>query len=160
MASSHNGSPHGPFDHGVTNGTEGSNGKPADAVHATDPASSGPGEPIMLPPPSTEAVKLPDFVAYLPEQIWYLTSSGQEMWCRRPYGFFFSTSDAAVAFAATLGSAFELTPIGVNSKELVSSEGVDAMRRLGVHRIFIDPRIDPQSGDVFGRILRIEPMQQ
>ena len=106
--------------------------------------------------PGEKDLHLPDFVALLPEQIWYLTSTGQEMWCRRPYGFFFSSSDAAVAFAATLGSAFELSPIGVNSKELVSSEGIEAMRRLGVHRLFIDPSIDPTSGDVFGRILRLE----
>lgn len=101
-------------------------------------------------------LQLPDFVALLPEQIWYLTSSGKEMWCRRPYGFFFSSSEAALAFAQTLGSEFTLSPIGVNAKELVSSEGIDAMRRLGVHRLFIDPSIDPQTGDVFGRILRLE----
>lgn len=103
-----------------------------------------------------QVLNLPDFVALLPEQIWYLTSTGQEMWCRRPYGFFFSSSEAAIAFAATLGSSFELSPIGINSKELVSSDGIDAMRRLGVHRLFIDPSIDPESGDVFGRILRLE----
>lgn len=126
---------------------------------ASDPAaaSDGGSEPARGLAPSGEPVHLPDFVAALPEQIWYLTASGQEMWCRRPYGFFFSTSAAAIAFAATLGSTFELSPIGVNSKELVSREAVEAMRQLGVHRLFIDPRIDPQSGDVFGRILRLEP---
>lgn len=121
------------------------------------PASEGASDPARGPAPAGEPVHLPDFVAALPEQIWYLTASGQEMWCRRPYGFFFSTSSAATAFATALGSAFELSPIGVNSKELVSAEAVEAMRQLGVHRLFIDPRIDPQSGDVFGRILRLEP---
>jgi hypothetical protein len=29
------------------------------------------------------------------------------------------------------------------------------MSDLGVTRIFVDPRIDPESGDVFGTILRI-----
>lgn len=120
-------------------------------------ASEGASDPARVPAPSGAPVHLPDFVAALPEQIWYLTASGQEMWCRRPYGFFFSTSSAATAFATALGSAFELSPIGVNSKELVSAEAVEAMRQLGVHRLFIDPRIDPQSGDVFGRILRLEP---
>jgi hypothetical protein len=37
----------------------------------------------------------------------------------------------------------------------VSDEGIDAMRLLGVTRIFVDPRIDPDSGDVFGTILHI-----
>lgn len=124
---------------------------PTSSANAADPgrrsAAVPPGEPVYLP----------DFVAALPEQVWYLTASGQEMWCRRPYGFFFSTSEAAVAFAATLGSAFELSPIGVNSKEIISGEAVAALRQLGVHRLFIDPGIDPQSGDVFGRILRLEP---
>lgn len=105
---------------------------------------------------SAKELRLPDFVALLPEQIWYLTSTGTEMWCRRPYGFFFSSSEAAVAFAEALGSTFSLSPIGVSSKELVSSDGIDAMRRLGVHRLFIDPSIDPKTGDVFGRILRLE----
>ncbi len=151
MSISHNGSPRGP---GAVNGTEHHDSPASDPA----PGAAAQSEPLTLPP-AGEALKLPDFVAYLPEQIWYLTSSGQEMWCRRPYGFFFSTSELAVAFAATIGSSFDLNPIGVKSKELVSSEGVDAMRRLGVHRIFIDPQIDPQTGDVFGRILRIEPLQ-
>lgn len=126
----------------------------ADSADPADPAD--PGRRSAAAPPG-EPVYLPDFVAALPEQVWYLTASGQEMWCRRPYGFFFSTSEAAVAFAATLGSAFELSPIGVNSKEIISGEAVAALRQLGVHRLFIDPGIDPQSGDVFGRILRLEP---
>jgi len=130
---------------------------PPGSAPAASAASDGVSAPARDSAPSGEPVHLPDFVAALPEQIWYLTASGQEMWCRRPYGFFFSTSDAAVAFAEALGSAFELSPIGVNSKELVSHEAVEAMRQLGVHRLFIDPRIDPHSGDVFGRILRLEP---
>lgn len=123
-----------------------------------------PGPPDVAAPEArtdarTDAPQLPDFVSYLPDQIWYLTESGHEMWCRRPYGFFFSSSEAASRFAGELGSAFSLMPIGLKSKELISQEAVDAMRRIGVTRLFIDPRIDPQSGDVFGKILRIEPMQ-
>ena len=156
MAISHNGTPRDPRTGGL-NGTESSAGSAHQDGHSA--ARPEKAAPLALPLPSTEAVKLPDFVAYLPDQIWYLTSSGQEMWCRRPYGFFFSSSELAVAFAATIGSAFELNPIGVQSKELVSSVGIDAMRRLGVHRIFIDPQTDPASGDVFGRILRIEEVQ-
>lgn len=54
-----------------------------------------------------------------------------------------------------MGTAFALEAIGVASKDLVSDEGIDAMRLLGVTRIFVDPRIDPDSGDVFGTILHI-----
>ncbi len=108
--------------------------------------------------PDKDTVQIPDFVSYLPDQIWYLTATGQEMWCRRPYGFFFTSSEAAVKFASALGTEFQLMPIGVKSKELVSSECIEAMRRMQVTRIFIDPHQDPVSGDVFGKILRIEPL--
>jgi hypothetical protein len=80
------------------------------------------------------------------------------MWCRRPYGFFFSTSEAAATSAAEM-SELELVPIGVSARELVSEEGVAALRRLDVSRVFIDPHRDPTSGDVFGTILRISPQQ-
>src|SRR5688572_2717442 len=52
-----------------------------------------------------------------------------------------------------MGTELELEPIGVASKELISEEGVAAMRHNEVTRIFVDPRIDPQTGDVFGPIL-------
>jgi hypothetical protein len=101
--------------------------------------------------------EIPDFVSLLPDRIWYLTQSGQDMWCRRPHGFFFTSSQAAVEFAAAIGTALDLQPIGVASKELVSEEGITAMNRLAITRIFVDPRIDPATGDVFGTILRIAP---
>ena len=106
-----------------------------------------------------DRVAPPDFVSFLPERVWYLTQTGQDMWCRRPYGFFFTSSEAAVAFAARVGRAFELSPIGVASKELVSAEGIEALRRLEVTRVFVDPRIDDATGDVFGTILRLAPVQ-
>jgi hypothetical protein len=99
---------------------------------------------------------LPDVVAFLPDRVWYLTRSGRDMWCRRPHGFFFTTSETAVAFATAMGTELDLQPIGVASKDLVSDEGIAAMSRLEVTRIFVDPRIDPVTGDVFGKILRIE----
>jgi hypothetical protein len=99
--------------------------------------------------------KIPDHLAYLPDRVWYLTQSGHDMWCRRPHGFFFTSSEAATAFAAAMGTELDLQPIGVASKELVSEEGIAAMSRLEVTRIFVDPRIDPDTGDVFGTILRI-----
>lgn len=106
----------------------------------------------------TDTAQLPDFVSFLPDQIWYLTESGSEMWCRRPYGFFFTTSDAAASFAEAMGTQFALTPIGFASKELVSKEGIDGVRSLGLTRLFIDPQIDPTSGEVFGKILRLAPV--
>jgi hypothetical protein len=91
----------------------------------------------------------------LPEVVWYLTSNGRDMWCRAPYGFFFSTAEAARRFG-TQQSELELTPIGVQSAQLLSTDAARALRAQEVTRIFIDPQIDPQSGDVFGTILRIE----
>lgn len=99
--------------------------------------------------------KLPDYLSLLPDRVWYLTQSGQDMWCRRPHGFFFTSSEAAVAFAAAVGTDLDLQPIGVASKELVSEEGLAAMSRLELTRLFVDPRIDPETGDVYGTILRI-----
>lgn len=110
-----------------------------------------------MPTDEEERPRLPDFVSFLPDRVWYLTASGQDMWCRRPYGFFFTTSDAASAFAEKMGSEHPLSPIGVQSKELVSSEGVAAMRRLAVTRLFVDPNVDPATGEVYGTILRLEP---
>ena len=103
-----------------------------------------------------DVAQLPDFVSFLPDRVWYLTESGRDMWCRRPYGFFFTSAEAASRFAAQMGSSFRLEPIGVAAKELVSAEGVAALRRLELSRLFVDPEIDPASGDVYGKILRIE----
>ena len=38
-----------------------------------------------------EDLSMQKLVEVLPPRIWYLTSNGQDMWCRRPYGFLFST---------------------------------------------------------------------
>ncbi len=104
------------------------------------------------------SMDLPEFIAALPERLYYLTSSGRDMWCRRPYGFFFTSAEAAARFAAEM-SELSLTPIGVAARELVSEDGIAALRRLDVNRVFIDPRRDGESGDVFGTILRITPQQ-
>ena len=34
-----------------------------------------------------------ELITFLPPRVWYLTSNGDTMWCRRPYGFWFSSSD-------------------------------------------------------------------
>lgn len=80
------------------------------------------------------------------------------MWCRRPYSFFFSTSDAASRFARDMDTGLELSPIGIDAKELLSEPGLQALRLQQVTRIFFDPSIDPDSGDVFGTILRLAEM--
>jgi hypothetical protein len=97
-----------------------------------------------------------DFISYFPDVVWYLTGDGSNMWARRPYGFLFTTSDAATAFAKVSGTSLELTPIGVQRGDLLSPDGLDGIRRLGVTRLFIDPSIDAASGDVVGKILRLE----
>lgn len=93
-------------------------------------------------------------VARLPARVWYLTSNGIDMWCRRPYGFFFSTSDAAEKFAVAMQVA-ELTAIGLDASDLLRDETLAGLRSMQVTRLFIDPAIDPQTGDVFGTILRL-----
>ncbi len=97
----------------------------------------------------------PEVFSVLPDVVWYLTQNGRDMWCRVPYGFFFSTADAAAAFAPKMQSSFELQPTGVPAKELLSPQGLSELHKLNVTRIFLDPQIDPQTGEVYGRILRI-----
>jgi hypothetical protein len=98
--------------------------------------------------------ELEALVAKLPARVWYLTSNGVDMWCRRPYGFFFSTSDAAERFALAMQVA-ELSAIGVDARDLLRDETLAGLREMEVTRLFIDPAIDPDSGDVFGTILRL-----
>ena len=99
-------------------------------------------------------VAVPDFISFLPERVYYLTSNGRDMWCRRPYTFFFTSAEAAESFAVAIGSELALTAIGIASKELISETAVQALSRLEVTRVFVDPRIDPATGDVYGTILR------
>ena len=101
-----------------------------------------------------EAARVPDFISYLPPRIWYLTQNGHDMWCRRPYGFFFSSSEAAADFAVAMKTSFLLTPIGLDSSQLVSSDAVEAMRGQQITSVFIDPLVDAVTGDVYGTILR------
>ena len=111
--------------------------------HATDDAAPrNPGE----------------LISFLPPRVWYLTSNGDTMWCRRPYGFWFSSSEAAAAFAEAMGTGDELTPIGMDAKDLISEESLGALREMDVTRIFIDPKVEPDTGDVHGTILRLTPI--
>jgi hypothetical protein len=97
-----------------------------------------------------------DLITFLPPRVWYLTSNGDTMWCRRPYGFWFSTGEAAQTFATAMGTGEDLSPIGIEAKDLITGDTLDALRDMEVTRIFIDPLIDADSGDVHGTILRLE----
>jgi hypothetical protein len=99
-----------------------------------------------------------ELITFLPPRVWYLTSNGDTMWCRRPYGFWFSSSEAASTFAEAMGTGGELSPIGMDAKDLISEESLGALREMDVTRIFIDPKIDPDTGDVHGTILRLTPI--
>jgi hypothetical protein len=101
-----------------------------------------------------------DFVSYLPEVVWYLTGNGHDMWCRRPYGFLFTTSDKATEFAKASGTSLELTPIGVARGDFMGAETLAAVRGLGITRLFLDPDIDPATNDVHGKVLKLEGMPQ
>jgi hypothetical protein len=106
----------------------------------------------------SEDVSLHQLVEILPPRIWYLTSNGQDMWCRRPYGFLFSDGQRAETFAKAMGNGEALFAIGVDAGAMITDEMLAGMRNTAVTRLFIDPEIDPASGDVFGKILRLAPL--
>jgi hypothetical protein len=101
------------------------------------------------------SLSIAELVAELPPRIWYLTSNGVDMWCRRPYGFWFSTGEAAERFANELGTEVGLSAIGTDTRDLVGDATFGALRELAITRIFLDPSIDPDTGDVYGKILRL-----
>ncbi|MBP6630763.1 MAG: hypothetical protein KBG28_26030 [Kofleriaceae bacterium] len=105
-----------------------------------------------------DSASMTDLVSYLPPRIWYLTSNGGDLWCRRPYTFFFSSGEAAQAFAAALGTGADLFAVGIDSSNLLSEQVLAGFREHEVTKIFVDPRIDEASGDVHGTILRLEPI--
>jgi hypothetical protein len=107
---------------------------------------------------TADEVTLQALVEILPPRIWYLTSNGQDMWCRRPYGFLFSTGQAAETFAGAMGTGEQLFAVGLDAGALISDEILDGLRGSAVTRLFIDPAIDPDSGDVHGKILRLAPL--
>ena len=107
---------------------------------------------------SDEDVTMEKLVELLPPRIWYLTSNGHDMWCRRPYGFLFSTGQSAEEFAKQMGTGEELFAVGLDLGNMISNEMLDGLRNTAVTRLFIDPSIDPDSGDVHGQILRLAPL--
>lgn len=113
----------------------------------------------MSTPPTTDSAtprEPGDLISFLPPRVWYLTSNGDTMWCRRPYCFWFSSGEAAQKFAAAMGTGEELSAIGIDARDLVTEDALAALRESDVTRIFIDPQIDEASGDVHGTILRLE----
>ena len=106
----------------------------------------------------SDDVTMDKLVEMLPPRIWYLTSNGNDMWCRRPYGFLFSTGQGAESFARAMGTGEELFAVGIDAGALISDEVLDGLRHSAVTRIFIDPAIDSTSGDVYGKILRLAPV--
>lgn len=80
------------------------------------------------------------------------------MWCRRPYGFLFSTGEAAETFATAMGTGEALFAVGLDAGALISDEMLSGLRDSEVTRLFIDPSIDAESGDVHGKILRLAPL--
>lgn len=106
----------------------------------------------------SEDVTLQQLVELLPPRIWYLTSNGSDMWCRRPYGFLFSTGQAAETFAKAMGTGEELFAIGMDAGALMTDDVLSGLRNTAVTRLFIDPAIDDATGDVHGKILRLSPL--
>jgi hypothetical protein len=107
---------------------------------------------------TTEDVSLQQLVELLPPRIWYLTSNGHDMWCRRPYGFLFSDGVRAESFAKEMGTGEELFAIGIDAGAMISDDMLAGLRNTAVTRLFIDPQVDPANGDVFGKILRLSPL--
>jgi hypothetical protein len=105
-----------------------------------------------------EDVTMQQLVELLPPRIWYLTSNGTDMWCRRPYGFLFSTGQAAEAFAKEMGTSEELFAVGLEASNLLTDDVLSNLRNTAVTRLFIDPQVDATSGDVHGQILRLAPL--
>ncbi len=106
----------------------------------------------------SDDISMNQLVDLLPPRIWYLTSNGQDMWCRRPYGFLFSNGQAAEAFAKTQGTGEDLFAIGLDAGALLSDEMLSGLRDSAVTRLFIDPAVDAETGDVHGKILRLSPL--
>ena len=106
----------------------------------------------------SEDVTMAQLVELLPPRIWYLTSNGNDMWCRRPYGFLFSTGQAAETFAKAMGTGEELFAVGLDAGDLPTDDILTGLRNTAVTRLFIDPEIDATSGDVHGKILRLSPL--
>jgi hypothetical protein len=57
-----------------------------------------------------------------------------------------------------MGTDERLFAIGLDAGAIISEEMLGGLRATAVTRIFIDPAVDPASGDVHGKILRLAPL--
>ena len=57
-----------------------------------------------------------------------------------------------------MGTGEQLFAIGLDTGAFVSGAVLDGLRDSSVTRLFVDPAIDAESGDVYGTILRLGPM--
>ena len=73
-------------------------------------------------------------------------------------GFLFSNGQTAETFAKTMGTGEDLFAIGHDAGALLSDEMLSGLRDSAVTRLFIDPAVDAETGDVHGKILRLSPL--
>ena len=97
-------------------------------------------------------VTMEKLVELLPPRIWYLRrtartcgAAGHTVSCSRP-------ARRPRTFAKAMGTGEQLFAVGLDAGALISNEMLDGLRNTAVTRIFVDPAIDPASGDVFGAI--------
>ena len=57
-----------------------------------------------------------------------------------------------------MGTGDELFAIGVDAGAMISDEMLAGLRDSAVTRLFVDPAIDADTGDVHGKILRLAPL--
>ena len=105
--------------------------------------------------PALHELALTELRAHLPARVWYLSENGTDMWCRRPYGFWFSSGQAAESFASAMQQD-ALFAVGVDTDSLLSPELFAGLSQLAVTRVFVDPTVDGDTGDVAGRIIRLQ----
>ena len=58
-----------------------------------------------------------------------------------------------------MGTGEELFAVGLDAGNLINDQMLDGLRNSAVTRLFIDPSIDKETGDVHGKILRLSPLQ-
>ena len=57
-----------------------------------------------------------------------------------------------------MGTGEELFAVGLDAGNLLTDDVLSGLRNSAVTRLFIDPQIDADSGDVHGKILRLSPL--
>jgi hypothetical protein len=57
-----------------------------------------------------------------------------------------------------MGTGEDLFAIGLDAGALISDDMLAGFRNSAVTRLFIDPQLDAETGDVHGKILRLSPV--